>query len=649
METTDFVVVGSSGGGGTIAWLLAKAGYKVVVLELGTDWARPLEDETLRYDPDRPGKPLPNEDLRYNPLPHDEYRFRVERPEWKRRPRGDYNTYRSNEFEKASPFGAGWTASMLGGGSVIWGAWCFRALPIDFRLATHFKETGQAEILRNEGYTIPDWPIAYSEMEPFYNVAETLLAVSGNREPLNEAIRQTRWFERFGGMPHFQQSATEWFPRFPFPCPEYPLTPAGFAVERGFREINWKSARLPSGMVAPGSSGYSTREAIGKALDQWGADRPEFWDRSADTIWSDRIRDACNMCGFCGEYLCWGKNGPKSGSRASSLKELRDLPNAEVVTNAKAYEVVYDERTRRATGVRYLDISDPDRPRAVFQPARFVIVSCGAVQSARLLRMSGPPAGLGNRYDQLGRYITFHLFGLGTACTLPPKFQGALHGHLGHTGNVVSFDPYFLEDKETGFWWKGATAVSAAKKNPLENATGAVRKDLIHDGLLDNLEAYNRTMEIRLTGDDLPMASNRVDLDPSHVDEYGLPVARITRGFGPAERRMFKLSLKALEDVWRPYTALPLTKTKSSEGNPTLIGDHQMGTCRMGDDPTQSVLDRFCRLHELPNVFVVDSSFMPTGLGLNPMVTVVANALRVGTWLVEELKKGNDLERPLRP
>ncbi|WLA66184.1 GMC family oxidoreductase [Bradyrhizobium diazoefficiens] len=72
----------------------------------------------------------------------------------------------------------------------------------------------------------------------------------------------------------------------------------------------------------------------------------------------------------------------------------------------------------------------------------------------------------------------------------------------------------------------------------------------------------------------------------------------------------------------------------------SLVGDHQMGTCRMGDAPETSVVNRFCRLHEAKNVFVVDSSFMPTGLGLNPMVTVVANALRVGTHIVNALRKG---------
>src|SRR4029450_4758504 len=91
----------------------------------------------------------------YNPQPHDEYRFRLERPELKRRPRGDYNTFRLSSEQQAEPFGAGWTGSMLVGGSVIWGAWSFRALPIDYRLNTHFKVNNQLAQLEAEGYSIP--------------------------------------------------------------------------------------------------------------------------------------------------------------------------------------------------------------------------------------------------------------------------------------------------------------------------------------------------------------------------------------------------------------------------------------------------------------------------------------------------------------
>jgi choline dehydrogenase-like flavoprotein len=306
------------------------------------------------------------------------------------------------------------------------------------------------------------------------------------------------------------------------------------------------------------------------------------------------------------------------------------------------FDVIYDDRIRRASGARYLDITDPDNPKTRTQLARNVIVSCGAGQSARLLLMSGPPGGLGNRYGQVGRYVMFHLFGLGATCVFPPKFQGFLHSELGHTGDTMTFEHYFVPDA-AGQWWKAGTMVSTAKKNPLENAIGKAKNPGLRGAqLLAAMETFERSVELRLTGDDLPRFDNRVDLDPVYVDEYGLPVARITRNFGPHEKQMFQLTRPLLEKVFEPYKPLDAT-VRSSDGIVDLIGDHQMGTCRMGADPTASVVDVYCRLHDVPNVFVVDSSFFPTGFGLNPMVTVVANALRVGTWIVEQSKRGSGL------
>ncbi len=643
MEEADFAVIGSSGGGGTIAWLLARAGFKVFLAELGPDIAEHLDRQNLQY----------------NAATHDEHRFRLGRPALHRRPRGDYNTFLSTDpGAKVTPFSGAWTASVLGGGSIIWGTWSFRALPIDFRLGTHFAETGQLETLTKWGYSVPDWPISYGELEPFYNVAESLLAVSGDREAVNRSVTSSAWYQAFQSLNHFKDDGN-YEPTFPFPCQHYPITPVGDFVDEGFKAAGKHPAPLPSGMVAPGSASYRTREAIQTALAQWEEEElPGFWKRPAEDLWSDRVRDPCNLCGFCGEFLCWGKRGPKSSTRVSTIRELRDLSNAQIRPNAKVFEVIYDEGSKRATGIRYLDVSDPDRPRVHQQRAKYVIVSCGAVQSARLLLLSGPPGGLGNSSDQVGRYAQFHLFGYGATCTLPEKMQGYLRSELGHTGNTMTFADYFVkddrvpEDPDTfGKWWKAGTMVSTAKKNPLDNADGKLQGGLVGRQLIAEMEQFNRRLEIRLTGDDLPMAQNQVSLDPTYVDEYGFPVARITRGFGPNEELMFTLMHGKLKESFQHYVDVGLLNnlddakqlTIAPKAIPTLIGDHQMGTCRMGDDPKKSVVDRFCRAHDTPNVFVVDSSVFPTGFGLNPMVTVMANALRVGTWIVEQSKSGDGL------
>src|SRR5262249_17394353 len=157
--------------------------------------------------------------------------------------------------------------SMLGGGSVIWGAWGFRALPIDFKLATHYRENGQDKQLKNWNYALVDWPIEYSEMEPYYNVAETLLAISGDRSAVHASVANSPWYKHFIGADYFAK-AGNWQPTFPFPCPPYPRTPVGEVVCQGFAAQGWTSvAPLPSAIVAPGrSAGYRTRDFLTNAV-----------------------------------------------------------------------------------------------------------------------------------------------------------------------------------------------------------------------------------------------------------------------------------------------------------------------------------------------------------------------------------------------
>jgi choline dehydrogenase-like flavoprotein len=659
MKKVDFVVVGSGGGGGTISWLLAKAGFRVVLLEQGNDFLQQAEAELRRAH-------TSDGDAGFNPQLHDEYRFRIERPDPKRRLRGAYNTFRKNDRSPSRPLGGkmgGFTASVLGGGSVLWGTWSFRALPIDFFLATHFRELKQDTLLQEWGYAISDWPINYAEFEPYYNLTEALFGTCGDREELNRAVTRTVWFREFKErLPTFGRTGN-WEPSFRFQGPPYPVTPVGYMFHESMKKFGLNPVMLANSLISPGERRYQTRYAIGRALRAsesiWpNGQVPTFWRASEDDLWSERTRDACNMCGYCGEFACWGRSGAKSGTRVTTIRELADLPNAEILTDSLVYEVMYNSRTRRTIGVRYLDISDPDNPRQETLYAHNVVVSCGAVQSAKLLLMSGPPGGLGNRFDQVGRNACFHLFGMGAKGILRDEFQGKVHSEYGHTGNVTAFDYYFVEDTRSvsdqkGMWCKAGTLASAAKKNPLENANNLVTKagqlpeNITGINLLRGVEPYARLVEVRVTGDDLPMPSNRVDLDPNFVDEYGFPVARITRDFGKHEQWMAELLKPRFDAMFQPYLDAKVLQTGSyqfTSGIVDLIGDHQFGTCRMGDDPANSVVDRYCRVHDVPNLFVVDSSFMPTGLGVNPMKTVVANALRVGTWIVEQSRSsGSEL------
>ncbi len=169
---------------------------------------------------------------------------------------------------------------------------------------------------------------------------------------------------------------------------------------------------IPSAMVHLDLEKYDTRNKIEEMLKYWGnTSQADFWKQTHRKIWSKSVRDACTMCGFCGEYICLGARQPKSGTLSTTLNELRNLREiAEIRPNSKVYEIVYDHRLRRATGVRYLDISNPDNPKEKFQQARNVILCAGAVQSARMLLMSGSPSGLGNKNGLVGKNALIHTF-----------------------------------------------------------------------------------------------------------------------------------------------------------------------------------------------------------------------------------------------
>ncbi|WP_080495105.1 GMC family oxidoreductase [Bacillus cereus] len=223
-----------------------------------------------------------------------------------------------------------------------------------------------------------------------------------------------------------------------------------------------------------------------------------------------------------------------------------------------------------------------------------------------------------------------------------------MHSEFCHTGNVVSYKDYFVQD-ENKEWWKGGIVVGIGRKNPLESADTFASKGSKGLELLKEMELYPRKVQLRVTGDDLPRLTNRVDLDPKYVDEYGLPVARITRNFGKHEQKMFKLMHNRMRKFFNYYNkeygfSITDKNLKMDSGIVDYIGDYQMGTCRMGENPNNSVTDRYGRMHEVRNVFIADTSVFPTGLGVNPMVTTVANALRVGSWLAERAKSGSEYD-----
>jgi choline dehydrogenase-like flavoprotein len=144
---------------------------------------------------------------------------------------------------------------------------------------------------------------------------------------------------------------------------------------------------------------------------------------------------------------------------------------------------------------------------------------------------------------------------------------------------------------------------------------------------------YNHSFAIGMVLHDMPQHENRVELDDKVKDAWGLPVARITSKIHENDLKMGRwvidhnaeiLEAAGAKKVYRVYP-------KRITGNCS----HQHGTTRMGNDPSTSVLNKWCQAHEVDNLFVVDGGPFPTGTGANPTLTIMANAWRVSDYIAD--------------
>src|SRR6185437_10307875 len=149
---------------------------------------------------------------------------------------------------------------------------------------------------------------------------------------------------------------------------------------------------------------------------------------------------------------------------------------------------------------------------------------------------------------------------------------------------------------------------------------------------------FNYAMKIGVILHDMPVESNTVDLDPAVKDGWGLPVARITHKPHPNDIAMAKWQVDKNAEILEAAGArktVPVYLERST-GNTC----HQHGTTRMGTDPAKTVLNEWCQAHDVENLFVLDGSGFPTSTGVNPTLTIMANAWRCSEYIAETYVQG---------
>ncbi len=336
-------------------------------------------------------------------------------------------------------------------------------------------------------------------------------------------------------------------------------------------------------------------------------------------------RPPCMQCRWCVGFAC--EVNAKCGTQNTAIPAALTTGNCELRTGCMAREVMTDARGR-VTGVSYYNAVD----RLHEQTADVVIVSSAAVESARLLLNSRSrlhPAGLGNRYGWVGRNLQGHsysgawgLFDFDTYDDIGPGASIAVcdynHGNPGLIGGAMLANEFI----RLPYQFVSATP-------PGTPPWGRAHKEFMR-------QCYRRSIAIQGPTQEIPIAESRVELDPKVKDFWGLPVARLSGGKHPKTMET-AAAMAGKAEIWLK-SAGAIRTWKKLPGKGTSGGQHQAGTCRMGDDPRVSVVDSSCRVHDHDNLYVIDGSVHVTNGGFNPVLTIMAIAYRASERIVNGWK-----------
>ena len=426
------------------------------------------------------------------------------------------------------------------------------------------------------GASLADWPISYEDMEPFYEKAEWDFGISGTAGA----------------------HTTEGARKRAYPNPPHPYRTASKMIEKGAKAMGYKPFPIP---LAINSQIYGGRPA-------------------------------CVRGGACRGYGC--PIHAKSTTYSVSLPRAMNTGKLDLRADAMVFEL--PTKNGKVTGARYLD--SKGNAHEVF--AKHVISAAGTIGTPHLMLQSqsaGSSDGLANSSGQVGKNLQFHHFPGAVAV-----FDDDMRGYTGFEGHVA-FDDLHASDAKRGFI-RGGVVIEANifTHQPIMHSLAlATPSTAWGAGLKDHMRDFSRTVHFAGICEELPMESNRVELDPKIKDRLGLPVPRITKTNHPNDVAMSHWFDKRLREVAQAAGAskvmqqgIPGLDIKMD--TPVTGAEHNHGTCRMGNDPNISVLDKWCRSHDVPNFWVADGSVMPTNGGYNPTLTILANAYRVSDYFIKQ-------------
>ncbi len=367
----------------------------------------------------------------------------------------------------------------------------------------------------------------------------------------------------------------------PYPMPPLPVKSSGVMLEKGARALGLHAFPAPMAIV---STPY-------------------------------RGRPACGHCGFCIGAGC--EFTAKSSVLYNMIPEAEATGRCEIRPHSYVFNVALDKRGR-TTGVHYYDAAKKEQ----FQKAKAVVLSANGGETSRLLLTSASgrfPHGLANSSGYVGKNLMFN-----QGSGVHALFEHELNEYKSVQVTRVVHD-FYDADPKRGFYGGGGIdarmgsqpigwALSQGGELP---GWGAEYKQ--------RLEGFTRSMMAAGHCTSLAQETNNVTLDPTLKDAWGMPAIRVTYKDHPDDLAMAQFLQDRAHEIMVAAGAKKVWRTA-----PRLArgGVHLLGTCRMGNDPQTSVVDKYHRTHDVPNLFICDgSSFVTSGRG-QPTMTIQALAFR---------------------
>src|SRR6185312_9522667 len=426
-----------------------------------------------------------------------------------------------------------------------------------------------------DGWEIP-WPIRYRDLGPYYDRVDQLIGVNGGAD-------DTPWLP---GSRYHQPPPN---PR----CGEYLLK---------------RAAKHAGVTIVAGRRAVLTRDHNG--------------------------HPHCHYCGSCGSGC---DVGAFFNSSDYLLEPAFKTGKLNVIDNAVVARVLVDDKGL-ANGVQYFDRLTKEEHRVY---AKRVVVAASCVDSTRILlnsKSTAYPNGIGNSSDVIGRYlceqIRFAMYGF-----VPELMGGPVQNDDGIGGEHI-YMPRFVSQGGKGreylrgygsqFWGIGAQeGVAYGKELP---GFGRDLKSAIK-------KRYPALIAAHPYGEVLPYHDNRVTVEGTPLDQYGIPVPRIEYKIRENEKKMAEAMYDTAEEIFHAAKAemLPYKRGELDVNGGAI---HEHGTCRMGTDPKRSALNGFCQSHDVKNLFVVDGAAFPTASEKNPTLTILALAYRASDYMADEIRAG---------